>query len=449
MLVSLWANVLYHPRHLPVGGIDRNSLDRPCTSQLLGDANSEPCVFLADLNHAARWTDLHGRVHPRRNEKTGTLSWISVELASKVAYTIPYAVDRLKQIYRRVEQYNALFLAAFPRREVPSSDGKGALSDNGFLDNFAKVIAKERKRYLDYDSPDWQPRLTTYPATAHVPRHDCESYYWILLYHLARAYPLGDADKPSLIPPPAAADDAQKVLETFATAMLEHEVGQEGDRQKYLYGFDHQAGMLHPKLQGCAPLLQDLAAYLIDYHASVKSATETTIRRLILLEIIQLTQANPAIPNVRFSTAGPRRLQPKIIDRTKGTPSQSAPELGAKRGRSNDEGDDHDQDSDPKRLKTAQLAVVEMRRSSRLASLSEENSAVRTDSSHDDIVGLQFDADDSDSFDEDTHDDSGIFAVRKRVKKAARDPADATVAECIQYYHHDARWFSTGVQAKK
>ncbi|KZV94240.1 hypothetical protein EXIGLDRAFT_835117 [Exidia glandulosa HHB12029] len=305
-------------QHLPVGGIDRNSLDRPCISQLLEEANSEPCVLLADLDHAALWKDLLDSDHPRRNEKTGTPSWISHELASPTA--VPHyfpggVLKRLRDILVRFQNNkdHCFFKAAFPSHDVQGVS---------FLANFEKVLVMEKAR-ADIDNKHYDAK--TNPATAHLPRHDCESFYWILLYHLARAFAQAPNAKSVSIPPPppVSKDTAQDQLEAFATAMLDHRIGIENGRVPYLLGFDFQAQVLDLPLQHCAPLLQAMAAYLcIPWHLYEKGPNDEgegfvelnhvhrAFRRLILLEIIEIKKEHPTAPNVRFSTAGPRRLRP-------------------------------------------------------------------------------------------------------------------------------------------
>ncbi|KZV94239.1 hypothetical protein EXIGLDRAFT_835116 [Exidia glandulosa HHB12029] len=461
-----WANVLCNPRHLSAGN-DKESIERPCILRILGNPQGEPRVLLTDLDHAALWNDLLKSDHPRRNEKTGTPSWISHELASPTAVprSYPPVLTRTHAIFKRFKdnETHPYFSAAFSSHRD---------EDVSFLANFERVLELEVARH-DFKSPHYLETVHTYPATAHLPRHDCESFYWILLYHLARAFAQAPNAKSVSIPPPPpiSKDTAQDQLEAIATAMLDHRIGVENGRVPYLLGFDLQAQVLDVPLQHCAPLLQAMAAYLcIPWHLYEKGPNDTNgrgfvelnhvhhaFRRLILLEIIEIKKEQPTVPNVRFSTAGPRRLRPEVFkDREKKTPSQSARGSGmsgGKRSRTHEDGAPEDLEN-LKRLKTNEARALGTGKP-RFPSLSEEESVVDEDAVS--VAESEEDSAEDDSVDEDAEDESGTYEPPRRYKKkkdvdpfvaaglTAAEAAEDSVCSWIKAFERDELWFTTGV----
>ncbi|KZV94221.1 hypothetical protein EXIGLDRAFT_835101 [Exidia glandulosa HHB12029] len=431
-----------------------------------------PAKSSGNLDHAALWEDLLDPSYDPRKEKTGTPSWISPELASDDPRSFPAGVvKRARVLLKRFQdnQDHPWFRAAFP---------SCAAEDVCFLANFEKVLVMEAAR-TNVDSDDYDDTVKTNPATAHLPRHDCESFYWILLYHLARAY-AQDPKAPSVsVPPLPTANKAQKALDAFATAMLDHDVSEEDLRIPYVLGFDKQSRVLDAPLQGCVPLLEAMAAYLcIPWHRYEKGPNDTkgkgfvelnhvhhAFRRLILLEIMEMTKTPTTIPNVRFSTAGPRRLRPKEFkDRKKGTGSQAARGSGISSGkRSRTHEDDSPEDLDNlKRLKTNEALALGIG-ASRFPGVLEEGVDQEDEQSFDEPDGGSdgevASTGSSSSFDEDEHDDSGDYEPPRSIKNSKKkndDPFLATgltaseadedsVCSWIQHFERDELWFTTGV----
>jgi hypothetical protein len=93
-------------------------------------------------------------------------------------------------------------------------------------------------------------------AHLHTPTHDVESFYWVLLYELVRAWPEGEES-----------DGMTGFAEQFLEIMSEHDLKHPYPdfRMLYLNPFPRMEvieALLHPRLRKLAPLLAELTSYI-------------------------------------------------------------------------------------------------------------------------------------------------------------------------------------------
>ncbi|KZW03358.1 hypothetical protein EXIGLDRAFT_699225 [Exidia glandulosa HHB12029] len=246
-----------------------------------------------DLDLAARNSDFNDHNYKGRRERTGTPMFISLELASKIPLKIipdPY----LQRLYARFEKSKS---DEYIKKAFGDSDDATSRC-NQSLRNFKRVVSYELERSKNFVT------ATTNPNITHLPRHDCESVYMIMSYFLARAFPRGPNDSPSIRPPEPVDDDDQDSLERFCDVMLQHRIGIERSRHK-LHFSRAQEEILHADLKHFAPVLQHMAAYMyVPWHL-YDNETELdhahiAFRWLLLLEIAAIESGE--VPDVLFST---------------------------------------------------------------------------------------------------------------------------------------------------
>ncbi|EJD48513.1 hypothetical protein AURDEDRAFT_162471 [Auricularia subglabra TFB-10046 SS5] len=238
-----WFNVLCNPWHDDATlRVKPAAKGIPCIDFILsGDAEtSRPCALVLDLDNAAKMKDLYSKDYAGGTEKTGTPIFISVELSSKTPVRAggSRSLRRLAERLAVLDERPELFARAFP----------GPDGDHNFMENFLRVVDKEEERAAAGEC------AFTNPGTRHLPLHDVESLYWILVWGFSRACPVGEDPHGMLN------DD----LSQFVDRMLEHRVGEpEGYRNGELYGNGISPHIFHYALRATVyPVLQDLATYL-------------------------------------------------------------------------------------------------------------------------------------------------------------------------------------------
>ncbi|EJD41308.1 hypothetical protein AURDEDRAFT_186651 [Auricularia subglabra TFB-10046 SS5] len=232
-----WFNVMCNPKHLikehPLLKTD-TSLSRPCINQILGEPDAEPCVLLADFDHAIK---LDGSEAPQPDEKTGTPMFISVEVSTPKSMKYrPVGLAWIKTALLQAENDATAFNLAFPK------------GDGDFMRNFERVMQLEDERMA-------KSNYTARPhPTRHGSRHDAESNYWIFLWAFARARPLL-----------AALDTNKKDLNKFCNDMFSHGIGRdtgEAGRAPWLLHGEQIQDLFHPSLQVFEPLFIQMSNYL-------------------------------------------------------------------------------------------------------------------------------------------------------------------------------------------
>ncbi|EJD52418.1 hypothetical protein AURDEDRAFT_158146 [Auricularia subglabra TFB-10046 SS5] len=239
-----WFNVMCKPKHYTRG--DAYLKSRPCIRKILHGltdnppaADLVPTVLLADLDHAIEKDCLKNDTDTSP-ERTGTPMFISYELSNYRALEYPvlsltfWDVIREHLILVETHAHGPEIL----RRAFPDDDGQ-------FMAAFDRVRKQESTR-------SGLARLSGRPI--HKPRHDAESIYWILLWALGRARPRGSA--------PETDETRLKNLSTFGVTLLEHNVGDESDRIKYMDP-NSLRDLLHPELAPFEELLRAMASYLV------------------------------------------------------------------------------------------------------------------------------------------------------------------------------------------
>ncbi|KZV94218.1 hypothetical protein EXIGLDRAFT_835099 [Exidia glandulosa HHB12029] len=321
-----WGNVMCNPIH--TDGVDqRQVLERPCIARILGEDLKDPYCLLTDLDHAWRWKDLISETYEPRLHRTGTPLLISSELSSPCPIRLPArpgGVRTLRNAFKRLEEH-VFFKEAFPDAEA----------NNAFLSSLDIVVKFETERSFltivaDEDS---SAHATTNPHLRHLPRHDVESFYWILLWGLARGNPMGEVhdDRASI-----------KELSIFAWRMINHTIGEDDSdvRQPYMEHLRQTltAGVLHIRLKFYATMLHNIAVYLsIPWHLyepypENKSAVRIpalplehahhAVRRIILMMFLEKDKPVP-----KFNVERPR---PLLVGTETGLkqPSENTPATG-------------------------------------------------------------------------------------------------------------------------
>ncbi|KZV79453.1 hypothetical protein EXIGLDRAFT_782324 [Exidia glandulosa HHB12029] len=284
-----WFNILCNPWHdpktTPEGGKSVQE-DIPCIEQILtGDAAKEPCALLVDLDHSAGY-EPGKRVATGARVRTGTPMFMACELSSSTKGLVygDTSLKRLGRKLRAVEELGPVFERAFPG------------DDGTFMEKFQLVLKAEEERI------ETGVNVTTDPQTAHLPRHDMESVFWVLLWCLVRACPEGAAFE----------DVKDGDFSNWANGMLHHTIGNETSRWFQLNAAKGLGAMLHEDLAHFSTLIQDIAAYLVVPWALYKDMVDedhvhTAIRRLLLAQIHAL--ANDPSKDVRLNT-----MQPRVIN---------------------------------------------------------------------------------------------------------------------------------------
>ncbi|KZV87656.1 hypothetical protein EXIGLDRAFT_773448 [Exidia glandulosa HHB12029] len=286
-----WFNILCNPWHdpktTPEGG---KSVQEgvPCIEQILtGDVAKEPCALLVDLDHSAEYK-CGERIATGARVRTGTPMFMACELSSSsrdAALDYPRSsIVHLESQLEAVENLGDVF-----RRAFPDDDGT-------FMKQFRLVLEAEEQRRKT------NGKAFTNPKTPHLPRHDVESVFWVLVWCFARACPVG-----------APFEDARNgEFSNWAHNMLKHTIGNESARWTLLGSAQILKTILHPDLASFSELLEDIAAYLIVpwdlYHDIVDDDhVHIAIRRLLLAQIHALNN-NPTL-DVKLNT-----LQPRVIN---------------------------------------------------------------------------------------------------------------------------------------
>ncbi|EJD48560.1 hypothetical protein AURDEDRAFT_183450 [Auricularia subglabra TFB-10046 SS5] len=291
-----WYNLLCKPRHHPATG-DKLLDDYPSMEFILTGRKAPPASLLVDLDHGAITTTLNSDAYQPRLRRTGTPMFISLELSATYEIEYTFAWSSLGQVVtklRSVEE-QAFFTQAFP-----DDDGR-------FMRDLLRVLEAEKTR---------DGEATTNPDTPHLPRHDVESFYWVLLWAFSRACPNGSD--------PDGGDISPQLLDTysqFVNDMLGHKPRFENKRVHYLFSLSNCARLLHPKLaRRFSSLLKDIAIYLsVPWHLYdtdlLPDHAHIAVQRLLLLEQHSLRRDTAGDDpktkhdDVAFNTVQPRVAQ--------------------------------------------------------------------------------------------------------------------------------------------
>ncbi|KZV84672.1 hypothetical protein EXIGLDRAFT_753707 [Exidia glandulosa HHB12029] len=328
-----WGNVLCNPIHRTDGVDPRQVLDRPCIARILGEDLKDPYVLLTDLDHAGRWKDLISESYKPRIHRTGTPLFVSSELSSPIPIPLPAraaGIMGLRDAFKSLEG-DAFFREAFPDAEA----------NNAFLSSLDIVVQSEidRNYLVMFAAEDSPAHATTNPQLRHLPRHDVESFYWILLWGLTRGNPLDEVD----------GDEATKKLSIFAWKMIRHTIGEDDSdlRQPYMEHLRQKktAGILHVRLQFYATMLHNIAIYLsVPWHLYEPypenrhagrvptlplEHAHHAVRRIILMMFLENDKPVP-----KFNVERPRFLLPEA-ETGKHTPGNTPATGGATAKRSN------------------------------------------------------------------------------------------------------------------
>lgn len=167
--------------------------------------------------------------------------------------------------------------------------------DGDFMANI-KAILQEDSRRRKTDRPMGIKRLN--PKVKHETWHELESIFWVALYGLARARPLGEDDHTTT------------EYDDFCKAMLGHCVAQgkyDGPRAGYLF-YTPIHGLFHPRLQPFEHTLHMMARYLSIpwylYRDKVDELHAFTAFRRLLLNLVATT--DPQDLDIELDTARPR-----------------------------------------------------------------------------------------------------------------------------------------------
>ncbi|KZV79450.1 hypothetical protein EXIGLDRAFT_846529 [Exidia glandulosa HHB12029] len=260
----------------------------PCIEQILtGDVTKEPCALLADLDHSAEYK--YGeRIATGARVRTGTPMFMACELSiSSRDDALDYPQSSILHLESQLEAVDNL--GDVFRRAFPDDDGT-------FMKQFRLVLEAEEQRRKT------NGQASTNPKTPHLPRHDVESVFWVLVWSFARACPVG-----------APFEDVKNgPFSEWAHTMLKHTIGNEGARWTLLSGAQFLKKILHPDLAPFSGLLADIAAYLFVpwdlYHDIVDDDhVHIAIRRLLLAKIHAMNN-NPTL-DVQLNI-----MQPRVIN---------------------------------------------------------------------------------------------------------------------------------------
>ncbi|EJD42653.1 hypothetical protein AURDEDRAFT_168179 [Auricularia subglabra TFB-10046 SS5] len=194
--------------------------------------------------------------------------------------------DALKTIQE--PQYRDIVLRAFSRDDLDSAK------------DVRDIVTKEqrRRRLIECGAEDLS---FVVPDSAHAPRHDAKSIYWVLLWAHGRALPKGIRD-----------ESPSRHYDHFRRAMLDEGSGipgNDGFREVY---FDPLLlrGLLHPSFSRVDRLLRNMAMYFSipwdlykDEFSTRDDHAHNVMRRLLLLTMVQGHEQL----DVELDTKRPRR----------------------------------------------------------------------------------------------------------------------------------------------
>lgn len=173
--------------------------------------------------------------------------------------------------------------------------------DGGFMTTIPSILEEEANRREDDRLRGVEPEN---PDLQHESWHDLESIFWMALYGLTRANPLG-----------LGTDNYNSwKYNDFCEAMFGHYVAQgqsDGPRALYLFG-DIINMVFHPRLRCCEYSMSIMARYLsVPWHLYRGRVDElhafTACRRLQLDRIVN---AGSQVLDLHLDTAAPRAADP-------------------------------------------------------------------------------------------------------------------------------------------
>ncbi|KZV87646.1 hypothetical protein EXIGLDRAFT_723493 [Exidia glandulosa HHB12029] len=275
-----WYNILCNPRHDPKTLATKQALTGiPCIDYILtGDKSKEPCCLIVDFDHAARYP-------LEIKEVVGTPMFIAYELSIKMRerrHSSDYLTSCLPEFLGGMEDL-PIFHRAFPD------------DDGTFLETLTAIVAleEERRRLMFLSRSgrgtiDPSMEYTDPKDVVHDPCYDVQSIYWVLIWFFTLAQPAG-----------ASPGNHNAAFSTFVSSMLDHKIGHDFYRNRYLFGGD-AGGEPHPRLDHFRLLFDRIAAYLAvpwhmyKDHPKLKSPlrpdhAHIAMRRFLLREIYELT----------------------------------------------------------------------------------------------------------------------------------------------------------------
>ncbi|EJD52867.1 hypothetical protein AURDEDRAFT_158595 [Auricularia subglabra TFB-10046 SS5] len=269
-------NILCRPRHDRDFCPNMPTLKRRSIASFLGDGDGTR-PLAAGVYHCAVPPTFLARNSARRKETMGTPMYKALELTcppdlTRSSYNDAYLnLEPLVEDFETIDErkYRNILLRAFPG-DKPN-----------FFDEFQAIASDEKARRKAVERGE-SPAFVV-PDMHHAPRHDAESFYWVLLWALGRALPKG------------APDQRTGAFDSYCQDMLNESIfastgNSTGNRKGYIAP-SALLGLLHSRLTSYKPLQQQMAIHfsipwdlyktrLPDDHAHI------ALRRLLLLAFV-------------------------------------------------------------------------------------------------------------------------------------------------------------------
>ncbi|EJD43792.1 hypothetical protein AURDEDRAFT_167171 [Auricularia subglabra TFB-10046 SS5] len=246
--------------------------------------------------------------------------FVAVELSSGTPEPVGTMKRGLFLHLRSLEAHPDLLVRAFP------ADDWGT-----FMDAFMRVVSMERGR-IDPTSDELQCNVTD-PRQMHQPRHDVESFFWVLDWILLRASARCNLAE-------SISGSADRRFSKIADLLLDHTIGDEFTRNMLRV----HAREYHPLLRHLAPGLPNLSTYAsIPWHLYTTTMPEMhahTAFRGMLLTVIHKLSTDSASNNACIDVDHPGNMiwvdlwnitPRKRSSSTTGTGSMSASQRRLKR----------------------------------------------------------------------------------------------------------------------